>query len=318
MPTFGKKAKDRVRTDHEFFLKTFKEPVTKIRFLVPSTDDFVEIKEHFDKAEKMSFPCAKYEGADACVGCDYPVEHPEWADLDAFGMTKDERKNQDKGWGVRDASAKFIFPALDEKGYVSVYKIGWNFYKDLKALHELVGPLNTVDYGILRAGDTWNSTSYQAQAVSAPYEREVKTQIPTTEVISGILGDKYRYALEKYGYDTGEAQAIPPVDPMNTASAQASQQLPPAQHVEPTTPGDAVSETLAAAKNARADKGLPGPATEPGDNADGIFVPREASAGEIKDWLAENSVEFPAKAPRTVLVNLAEKKMVELGVGPAF
>lgn len=326
MVTFGKRTADRQsdRAQQEYYVKNFKDPRTDIRFLWDDPkSNFVEIKQHFDKPNKMSYPCAKFEGADACIGCDYPVEHPEWADLDeyfpglSFSDAKDKRKKDDPGWNTRDVSSKWLFPAIDPKGYVSVYSIGYGFWSDLCALFDLMGTLTDKDYAIIRSGDSWNTTSYQAQAISQPYAREAKVAVPTADNISSVLGGKYVYAMEKYGLDTSgmedttpaptpaEKPAFDPapvVDPANPASHA----LPAAVHTEVKNPGDPGSEALAAAQNKRADLALPGP-----DQTMLGFNPKEADSGEIRDWLTAQGVDFPPKAPRTVLTKLAEAKIAE-------
>lgn len=344
MPTFGKRAADRQNdaAQNEYYVKSFKEKRTDIRFLFDNPkEDFVEIKEHFDKTNKISYPCAKFEGAQACIGCDYPVEHPEWSDVDEyfpnmkFNEAKDERKKQDPGWGVRDVSSKWLFAAIDPKGFVSVYKIGYKFWNDLCELHELMGTITDKDYAIIRSGETWNTTGYQAQAISQPYERKAKVSVPTVESISSVLGGKYVYAMEKYGMDTSGMDDGPapvpadewqngpdpaPVDVVDPANLPAANRLPAAEPVTPAQPGDVASEALAARINQRAEAGLPGPDPSLAEQASQVpaFIPREADSGEIRDWLTENGVEVAKGAQRSTLVKLAESKMAEIADPPPF
>lgn len=310
MPTFGKRASERAAdtAQQDYYVKTFgKENRTDIRFLWDDPrNNFVEIKEHFDKAQKISYPCAKFEGAPNCIGCDYPVEHPEYADLDEyfpglkFNDAKDERKKKDPGWATRDTSSKWLFPAIDPKGFVSVYKIGYKFWTDLAGLYDLVGTITDKDYAIIKTGDSWNSTSYQAQPISQAYDRPAKVSVPTPEAISDVLGSKYVYAMEKYGMDVSGIEMTPPKpEAQNSAPDPEPVQSPvnpaPVQDPDNIVPVDPV-----------------GPGTEP------VFNSAEASAGEMKDWLTEHGVEFPARAPRSVLSGLVNDKQNEMHGKPPF
>ena len=80
-----------------------------------------------------------------CIGCNYPVEHPEYADLDAHfpgvpkSQARDARKKIDKGWGVRDVRSQWIFPCIDAKNYISIFKIGFNLWEEFKTQYEVLG-----------------------------------------------------------------------------------------------------------------------------------------------------------------------------------
>lgn len=316
MPTFGKRSNQRPAggggSSFELFLKTFKDPQTRIRILEDDPDTWVEIREHFDNGLKISFPCAKHEGADACIGCDYPVEHPEWEDTDThfpglnFSKAKEERKKLDKGWGVRDSSSKWIFPAIDPKGYVSVYKIGYNLWDSFKNLRSVVGSLTATEVVVVRSGSGFSDTNYTPTAVPGEV-REPKAAIPNEQVISSILGKKYLYAMEKYGMEVPEQEEAAQPDPA-PATEPAGDEAQQGEQWSPHEPGD----DNAWAKEEEARKAAPdtgkaaAPATEP------MFIPREASIGEIKDWLTQHEVEYPPKGARQVLVGLAEKKLTEL------
>jgi hypothetical protein len=313
MPTFGKRSNERPASgangNFELYLKTFKDPQTRIRILEDNPETWTEYKEHFDKSLKISFPCAKHEGADACIGCDYPVEHPEWSDTEThfpgltYAQARDERKRQDPGWGVRDASSKWVFPAIDPKGFVSVYKIGYNLWDAFKNQYGVLKSVTGTEFVVVRSGTSFNDTNYTPTAVPGQV-REPKAAVPTEQVISDVLGNKYSFAMEKYGFEPGEDVPAQP-DPAPVVPSDEAQATPP-----PAKTGDLAADELAARRAAAPDTG---PVVEPGDSPAHGFIPREASTGEIKDWLAalDPPVEFNPKAARGVLVGLAEKAMTE-------
>jgi len=290
MPTFGKRSNQRPQSgggEFEMFIKTFGDGQSRIRILEDDPNQWVDYKEHYDHGLKISFPCADYEepGSD-CVGCKYPVEHEEYADLDASfpglnrSQARDARKAADKGWGVRDVSSKWVFPCIDAKGYISLYKIGFDFWKEWCGHYEILGSVTAQEFVVKREGQGFGTTT---QATPVPGEvRQPKYPVPGAEQISEALGRKYLYALEKYGIEPSEV---------------------PTPHVETST--EDAPDT--------------GPAAEE-PTGDEPFVPREKSAGEIKDWLENvGKVSYPPKAPRQVLVGLAEKRLTEMAQGePPF
>lgn len=302
MPTFGKRSNQRPQGaggGYEMYLKTFDDGQSKIAILEDDPSQWVDFKEHFDFALKISFPCAAYEEPGTeCIGCNYPVEHPEYADLDTHfpGVTKsvakDTRKKLDKGWGVRDVTSRWIFPCIDAKDYISIYKIGFNLWEEFKGHYEILGSVTAQEFVIKRTGKGFDTTT---QAVPVPGEvRKPKYPVPGMKEISETLGKKYAFALEKYGFEVPtDSGASTPADVAN--------------EVDPANAGPAGQPNT-------------GPAApeEPKEPSPTSFIPREASAGEIKDWLEKAKVEFPAKAPRQVLVGLAEKKLVELQGEPPF
>lgn len=294
-PTFGKRSKDRPQSaggEYEMYLKTFGEGQNRIRILEDDPNNWVDYKEHFDNAMKMSFPCAKYEGAEECKGCDYPVEHPEYADLDThfpgvnYSQQRDTRKKLDKGWAVRDVSRKWIFPCIDDKNYISIFKIGAELKDEFIAHYAALGSVTGTEFVVTRTGKGFDTKTRATPVPGAV--REPKYAIPGEKEIQETLGSKYAYALEKYGFDLDEAAALdgpavdePVVDPANIAP----------QAPETGAPAETKTEQ---------------------------FIPREAAAGEVKDWLTAHQVDYPARAARQVLVGLAERKMTELADLPPF
>lgn len=309
--TFGK------RTGHtgsssggafEYYLKYFKEAQTRLTVLDPnmpgnsdtdkgndSTPTWMKYREHYDHALKLSYPCAVDAGGEECCGCSYPVEHPEYSDLDTYfpdGTYSEKiqaRKKADKGWGVRDASPKWILPAIDPDGYVSLFKLGKSVRDDFQTQFEVLGSLMNNEWVVTKKGSMLN-TEYGLVAVPGEV-REPKFAIPGDAEISSVLGSKYAKALEAYGYDVPAAPQPDPApawDPNDDSQDEAQAQVPDT--------------------GAQADTNLTAQATNTGE----LFVPREASTGEIKDWLTTNKVTFKATEARSQLISLAEKKLVEL------
>jgi hypothetical protein len=317
MPRFGDKSKRPVRSG--MFLKNFKDPQTRIAILEDKPEDWFDFKEHYDKnagKNGIFFPCAKYEGEEECLGCDFPVEHPEYSDLEAAfpGKSKSEarqlRKKEDPGWGVRDVSSKWVFPAISPDNYVNLYKIGFNLWEHFKNQFSVLGTLTGTEFIVSRSGTNFNDTNYTPTAIPGEVRKPKSgVPIPDHKAISEVLGADYDKAMKIYGHEPDEGDVAQP-DPAPVPDADEAQANPPST-------GDLAADTLAAARaNAPATGAATEPITEPGVSPAHGFIPREASTGEIKDWLAalDPPVEFAPRAARPVLVALAEKTMTERSI----
>lgn len=188
MVTFGKtaaeEAAERISRSGTFYIKTFRDDETKVRFLAEA-GEFIAYGDHFkefDKTTKRSFPCAiQSAGLDVCIGCMDP--DPE----------------------VSKINSKWAFPILDERDYVQIYKIGVNFFKHLRDVWtKQYGTILDRDYAVLRTGKAWNEITYTAVPIGNPYERKPSISLPN---IQELLGGQYAEVSELYGYTTEEAQA---------------------------------------------------------------------------------------------------------------
>lgn len=311
LPTFGKPSNEWTRNDSggsggsqgEFYIKTFKEDRTApIEFLWDDPHTFVKWAEHFDKGNRISYPCAKAVGEDACIGCDYPTEDPDNEKL--------------PGTQVRQITWQWGFPAIDPKGYVSVYKIGVKFWDDLKVTATEYNGLTGKAFAVVKTWNEnrdWNSVKTTAKILIGTDLRQPKTAVPTAAVIQQILVKKYVEAAAKYGYTDAVGGTVeePGYDPAPVETTTAAEPADEAQAthapdpVPAERPGDVASEALAARKTAAASAGEK-PA---GDGVPDFSV---METPDIKKWLESNDVEFSSKAPRSVLIGLATKRLAAL------
>lgn len=345
MPTFGSRSNNAKPTggsgQFEMFIKNFKDSMTRIAVLDPDPNLWVKYLQHYDRkaggANGMAFPCAKFEGADACIGCDYPVEHPEYESLDehfpegTYSEKIQARKKADPGWGVRDTSQKWVIPAIDPKGYISLYQVGVGLRDDFITQHKVLGSIQANEWTITREG-TGFGTEYGLVAMPGEVRKPKEgARVPDEAFISGILGKKYVYAMEQYGMDAGTDQggfepdptSAPDPAPVTEPAADEAQSGPQSSSAAPSTAASAAAPTA------------PEPAQTPATGAAALagtggpppphFVPREASTGEIKDFLDNGpegydkewaKVDYAPKAARQVLIGLAEKTMTERDIVP--
>lgn len=347
MVQFGKRAGDVIRGGGQFelFMKTFRDPRTPVSFLWDNPEiEFIEFREHFDRALKVSYPCAVSAEAVRCVGCDYPVEHPEWTNAwireqgSEHGIsTRDDRRKADPGWDVRDSAGKWAFPAVPgedpNKTFASVYKIGYNFWLHLRELHKELGSITNQRFVVLKAGDSFNTTAFSAMPTGKPVL--VPKEPISFKAVMNILDVNYAKAFAKYveaGYvdEAGTPAHDPTVPflgefvPLNSRPAAPTGASDEAQAVvEPARPKDVASEALAGHKtkakvapttNAQMPKSLDGidPADFPSD-WDPVLNARQASLPDLKDWLDRHPagpIEYSPKQVRSVLVGLVEKSQV--------
>ena len=343
---FGKRSADRpAGGNFERFIKTFRDKRTVVTMLEPAPKtEWLEFREHFDHLLKMpgarfsgvSYPCAKHEGAPSCIGCDYPVEHPEWTDEflksdegkalfgDSLTGAKDTRRKKDPGWGIRQASGKWIMKCLvvpegksADQAYVELYKIGFKLWEHLIECEttwptEEMGNLTDQQVVIMRTGEDFNTTAYSALPTRKP-PFTTERDIPTNAEIGDILGKKYTEAFEAY-VEAG----------LTNEDGTPTGAPAPAVGEESQDPGGAGDEAQTeavqtpasdAAKGRAADKQLP-------KGLEGLDIPegwdpfldaRTASIGEMKDWLDNDprgKHEYPARPPRPDLIKLIEKAQV--------
>lgn len=190
MVTFGKtaaeEAAERIARTGTFYIKTFRDDETKVRFLAEA-GEFIAYGDHFkefDQKTKRSFPCAiQSAGLDICIGCNDP--DPE----------------------VSKINSKWALPVLDERDYVQVYKIGVNFFKHLRDVWtKQYGTIVDRDYAVLRTGKAWNEITYTAVPLGEPYDRRPSISLPN---IQDLLGGQYAEVSELYGYTPEESGADP-------------------------------------------------------------------------------------------------------------
>lgn len=285
MATFGKRSNQRSSgSAGEIFIKNFKEPRTLVWFLEDDPDTWVEYKQHFDNVVNRGWPCAIYEGGNNCVGCEFPIEDPD-----------DEN---DRGLRVRRTASRWVFPVIDEKGYVSLYQIGYKLWAALKELYSEYGTLTDAQYAIRRSGDSWNKIEYTPTRTANTDQPKAKVSVPDAEYISSLLGRQYTDAMDRYEYDPDAAPEAAGPDP---------------EPVTPATPGDTASEALAGRKSAAAKKGVKPDEAQATHQSGTVPNPTDMGLGELKDWLDNHDpkIDYPPRAGRPVLVGLVQQAMAE-------
>jgi hypothetical protein len=268
---FGKRTKDRGSSGggpggHQHYIKTFREKRNPVTFLFDNpAEEFIEVREHWDNKNQLSYPCAVEEGAESCIGCSYPVKNEEltddylkenWVDDEmTMAHAKDKRAKEDSGWSVRQNSGKWLFPAVDSDGYVNIYKIGYNGWAALKEIYDELDTITDQVFTVLCSNpkDKSNTITFMP---SGKEPQKPKYAVPGDAVISEALGDKYLYAYKKYVelgiYDEAGMPALAEDEhePDGVPEGEAQDQVPEAAQ----RPGDPASEALAGARKAAAKK----------------------------------------------------------------
>ena len=252
-PVFGQRAEEYVPVEidpDDIWIKTFKVGETRIRILQP-TKDWITWREHYDPSVKLSFPCT--EDSTSCRGCTSDVER------------------------VRQRPRRYGFTALNDKGHLSVYKMGSKLKERLAGREQRQGTLEDRDYTIIRTGTTMDTTEYD-------YEYGDRYEVDTKDLelydIQDILAGQYLKALEAYG---DEADSEPADDEAHDASVTSI------------------------------DKGKAAKGKDKTEKASDWIEPfREEPVGDwplsrLKAFLEKAEVEFPARAARAVLEPLAQE-----------
>lgn len=275
---FGKRTKDRQSSSggpggHQHYIKTFREKRNPVTFLLDDpANEFIEIREHWDNRNQLSYPCAIEEGADGCIGCSFPVKDESLTDAyikenwtgddTTMAQARDKRAKQDPGWSVRQTSGKWLFPAIDEQGYTNIYKIGYKAWETLKEIYEELGTITDQVFTVRCSSPKDKSNTITFMPSGEPAQKP-KHNVPSDSTISGALGDKYIYSYKKYVelgiYDEAGMPAPGGDDPWEeeNSNAEPEPDAEPdaeAQEVPPQRPGDVASEQLAAAKTQQAKK----------------------------------------------------------------
>lgn len=259
MPKFGQTAAEyesnRSENDGEVWLKGFKEGETRVRFLQP-THVWPTAREHYSEGPGY-FPCS--EESD-CPGCTDPSKR------------------------VQNRSRKYFVNTLDERGRVSVHKMGSRLYKTVKSREQRTGTILDRDYTIIRTGKTMDDTVYELEA-GERYEIDGEVELHD---IPALLEAKYNEACEAYG--------ITPPPPSRD----------PEVGVREVDPDEALTQqVLANTRKAEAERAVEASLGDTSGPAMGTSKdPDQWGTDDLRQYLTENKVEFPPKAPRSKLVGL--------------
>lgn len=340
-PLFGGKAGSSAGV-FEHYIKTFREKKTEVTFAFEGDPleegKLFSYREHYDhklvmpgaRKAGVSYGCAIAEEAEHCIGCEYPVEHPEWTDdylksdegKARFGAdlqgAKQNRRKEDSGWGIRNASGRWVLPCIDVDGNVNLMKVGWNFIKYLSEIIEQVGPLEAQRFFVLKLGEGLDTT-YSILPTNKPPWTTERTVPPFSE-ISDLLGKKYLEAFSAYvdaglTTESGEPTGASLPDTTGEESqdpagdeAQASREAAAAAEAVKTPATDKVKAETAKPQMPAGLEGLDIP-----DGWDPLMEARESTPTQLKHWLDNDprgAHDYPPRAPRGVLVGLVEKAQV--------
>lgn len=193
---------------------------------------------------------------------------------------EDPTDENDRGLAIRKTSSQYIVPVVNAEGYVSLVQMGYRAWDAFCSIFEETGTVTDAWYAV-RKGD---GNTYTVTRTAKTTKPEVKIGIPDDEFISEAVGKRYLEAIDRYGYDEGNFDE----DPDKTGPDP--DPVPQDDAAEPAAPAD----------------------TDAG-GWDRQMVARDASAGELKDWLDNipadlgGPQEYPARPGRPVLVGLVEK-----------
>lgn len=304
--TFGQPAADYEETrgaaeTDEVWIRNFKNPNTRIRICpargvnkhgkeIEGTDAWPHEWEHYEPSVG-SFPC---DESPTCPGCTDPDEK------------------------VRKRSGKYYFNALDEKGYVRVYKIGVKFYRVMQNREQRLGTLSDRDYFVNKFG-TGLDTTYELES-GEKYDVDFE-QVPLHD-IQAIITARYNAAVAAYnGEDAGAAAADDtpreerigvPETPTRIVPASAStERITPAK-AEPQddAPQSSPSWSETGSQAAEHKETPPSQLPDWGPNPTEEQI-NNAETGVIKLWLDSMEVEYPSRAPRQRLIKAAVDKSAE-------
>ena len=272
-------------SDDEVWIRTFKDPATKIRIIpveginshgvkVTGSDSWQTFREHFEDGYG-SYPCSNKK--DECPGC-----------LSTSPRTKKRTR-------------KYYFNALDETGNVRVYKIGSVLWQTLNGRDKRIGSLSDRDYTIIHMGTTMNDTRYDPEPgeVYAIDFSDVKI-VNIMEILNSAYADAVAHnsGLPSPRATAADAQVAAEMG-ITPAAASTNGRIQPASAAAATK-----QIKPAAAKTALAKP-------EVNDSIWGDAPSDEdieaAETGVIKAWLDAKEVEYPSRAPRARLIEMAKK-----------
>lgn len=265
----------------EVWVRTFNKDSTIIRIAptatvtddgreVEGTEAWVKELEHYDRTGfGRSFPCPVPHGwtKDKCPGCSHDNEE------------------------VRKRSAKWYFNAIDDKNYLRVFKIGVKLLRKFKLREQRLGTVSDRDYEVIRSGKDFNEIEYDLEAG----DKGSRDFPETLHNIAEILSRSFQEAVDYYANPKGKQ------DSENDREEDAPKRE--------SKIAEKLEEERSTRKAAEPEKD-PEPEEEewktwgknPTDDQIG-----NAETADIKKWLEQQEVEFPARAPRSRLITMAKE-----------
>lgn len=283
------------------WIRYFRDEETQIRIIpaeavnrqgrtVYGTAAWPQEYEHFDISIPTSFPCTE---EDDCIGC-----------------TSDSKE-------VRDKKRRIYFHALDAEGAPRIYRMGPQLYNRLKMKEQRalskdpknLQPLSDRDYIILRTGQKLN-TEYDAEPGEA-YEVDFPEELPDiAEALQSAYDDAVE-ASENFADEDLEEEEEP--IRARTSKKRASpepEEAPRKKKIARTKvvqDEDEEEEEAPAPRKRAAKKNEPAPEEESeglGDNPTEEEM-HGASTADLRDYLTRFEIEFPPRAPRRRLIEIA-------------
>lgn len=189
-------------------------------------------------------------------------------EIDACVGCTDEYVNK-SGGAVSARSRKYYFDALDEQGNMRVYKIGPKLYQILKGRDQRLGTLSDRDYIIHHMGSGLE-TSYDPEAGE---KYDIDFVQADLHDIPSILTRRYQSVKDEY---EGAIEEDTPDLPADNGHIPAKKAEPKKETGEWVThdPTDVEIEAM--------------------------------DTGEIKTFLDAREVEYPSRAPRARLIEMAK------------
>jgi len=289
--TFGAPAADYEETrtvtgDDEIWIRTFKNPTTKIRICpattvnkrgktITGTDAWPQEWEHYDKGFG-AWPCDDTSG---CVGCTDPNEE------------------------VSKKVQKFYFNAIDEKGYTRVYKIGVKFYRIMQNREAKLGTLSDRDYFVNKMG-TGFDTTYELES-GEKYDIDF-SEVQVHDIVA-ILTHRYELAQQAYG---GESFAAKSDDTPKEERVQDTppERIAPQGRIVPAGKAEPKDEPSWSETGSKATTAVQDTPQDSWGNKPTEEQITSAETGTIKLWLDEQEVEYPSRAARERLIKAAIEK----------
>ena len=276
--------------DDEVWVRTFNKDSTFVRIapVKAKADDGRELEgseawikelEHYDRLGfGRSFPCPVPHGwaKDRCPGCSHD--------------------NED----VRKRSAKWFFNALDEKNYLRVYKIGVKLLRKFKLREQRLGTVSDRDYEVIRSGKEFNEIEYDLEGGEKSQRDFPETLHDIAEILSRSFEeavDYYKNGPKKKDEENDSEEDAPKHDTKLADKLEAERAERKATETKAVEP-----------KDAEKPEDVPSPEWAAwGKNPTSEQI-GDAETSDIKAWLEEQKVEFPARAPRSRIIAMAKEQ----------
>lgn len=291
---FGQSAEEYQQSrgdEGEVWIRRFKDPSTRIR-IVP----FTRVINGQEKSGTKAWPTER-EHYHQQIGY-FP--HYRFGDAKCVGCEDPDKK-------VQDMSRKYYFPALDEKGSLRIFKMGGKLFEIMQGREQRLGTLSDRDYIINKMGKNLGTTYDPEPGEKYDVDMPDQSEIPD---IGAVLTDLYKKALAYYeseGTEQPEEPEVGPQDDVTPRDSEVSQRIQ-----RPAEAGGRIQREPAAASNGHKET----PPTETIDvevwglNPDeDVFDSNET--GAVKKWLDWREVEYPSRAPRARILELAKTKAAE-------